>query len=450
MAGGVAAYVHREQIYNSLSHLSMPTRESIAGIKYKENISQGLTYVSRDAIGEGFTWMASHLKFVGALMKTGQLTSRLERLQELEGVGLANLYTSLGENGVWNGGYFVPKRTFCAVPTGDGKEKEAMWREVPNPKAENEIYAHCSMFRKEKNAGYDFMLEEAKQLVCAWVSNNTQEVKDDYKPSREVLHRSMSEHKAWDDDGKVLESVPAKEVKSTENEEAIVDESEKEETEDEKQLQAILKCADMPLPEEGDKAEFVEALDVPLPVDEDVDASTRVLGLSEIGQEATEIPLPNDLGSADGHSRQEEEEKKPTSTRWFNNTLSGLYVIKKQERKAESQEQEESKGEKPQAGGWFKNPVPILYGKAKETQELKNTEELNKTENINGSATEATQDEEQQPAGEHTSDKPEEDPKTDTVDDTTPENKSEEKSQSSGWFKNPIPSLYSAKKEDPK
>jgi hypothetical protein len=118
MAGGVAAYVHREQIYNSLSSFSIPTKESLAKVNYKDNISQGLMFVSRDAIGEGFSWMASHLKFVGALMKTGQLTQRLERLESLEGVGVTNFYTSLGQNDVWNGGYFVPKRTFCAVPSG--------------------------------------------------------------------------------------------------------------------------------------------------------------------------------------------------------------------------------------------------------------------------------------------------------------------------------------------
>lgn len=324
MAGGVAAYVHREQIYNSLSNLSMPTTKSISNINYKENISQGLTYVSRDAIGEGFAWMASHLKFVGALMKTGQLTQRLERLEKLEGVGVVNLYTSLGENGMWNGGYFVPKRTFCAVPTAKDKDI-GMWREMPNPKAVNEIEAHCSMFKKEKNEGYDTILEAARTLVCEWISNDAGGVVDDYKPSREVLHRSMSETKLWDDDGKVLPIEPEEQGGS----------------EDEKQLEAILKSADMPLPEGGDEASVMEALEVPLPVEEEVNGEKGVLGL----EEAVKVPLPVDEGVAfgEGEENKEGEEKKEDG-------------------------EEAKKEEKGRSAGWFRNPLPMLYGGCKEVE----------------------------------------------------------------------------------
>lgn len=318
MAGGVAAYVHREQIYNSLSNISMPTTKSISNINYKDNISQGLTYVSRDAIGEGFAWMASHLKFVGALMKTGQLTQRLERLEKLEGVGVVNLYTSLGENGMWNGGYFVPKRTFCAIPTEKNRDA-GMWREMANPKAVNEIEAHCSMFKKEKNEEYDTMLQAAKSMVCEWISNDPGAVVDDYKPSREVLHRSMSETKLWDDDGKVLPSEP----------------EEKGESEDEKQLEAILKSADMPLPAGGDEASVMEALEVPLPVEEEVSSGTKVLGL----EEAVKVPLPVDEGVDFG----EGEEKKEGG-------------------------EEGKKEEKGKSAGWFRNPLPMLYGGRKEVE----------------------------------------------------------------------------------
>ncbi|KAK0100146.1 hypothetical protein ONS95_008484 [Cadophora gregata] len=98
VAGGVAAYIHRDSIRTSLSKIKKEDLNPY-NINYKDNVSRGLTYVSRDSIGEGFAWMASHLKFVGALMKQAQLTTRLERLSQLEGLGIKDLYTSLGENG---------------------------------------------------------------------------------------------------------------------------------------------------------------------------------------------------------------------------------------------------------------------------------------------------------------------------------------------------------------
>jgi len=188
MAGGVAAYIHRDSILESLRGINREsisqnlskvnyanTKDAVTSINYTESISNGLTYVSRESIGEGFAWMAGHLKFVGALMKTTQLTTRLERLSEIEGVGIKCLYTSLGENGVWTGGYFVPKRTFCAIPsptsTKDEKEKakaekmKELFIECPDTKAANEIVAHCGMFKKEKNDNYDNMLKSSVELV---------------------------------------------------------------------------------------------------------------------------------------------------------------------------------------------------------------------------------------------------------------------------------------------
>ncbi|KAF8850879.1 hypothetical protein BDZ45DRAFT_602255, partial [Acephala macrosclerotiorum] len=257
MAGGVAAYIHRDAILESLrginrenisSNLSKisyaNTKEAVTSINYAESISQGLTYVSRESIGEGFAWMAGHLKFVGALMKTTQLTTRLERLSEIEGVGIKCLYTSMGENGVWTGGYFVPKRTFCAIPsptsTKDEKAKakaekmRALFVECPDTKAANEIVAHCEMFKKEKNDNYENMLKLSKELIGEW------------------LRRTMSESKVWDDDGKVLKPPGG--------------------DSDEGQLEAVLKSDEMPQGEDGgfDEEELKSAASVPLPVDEDM------------------------------------------------------------------------------------------------------------------------------------------------------------------------------------
>ena len=285
-AGGVAAYTYRETIMNSLSKINRENISSIdykgslaklPNIKYKENLSQGLAYVSRESIGEGFAWMAGHLKFVGALMKQTQLTTRLERLSQLDGVGLVNVYTSLGENGYWSGGYFVPKRTFCAIPTG--KEQSRLFIEQPNPKAKDEIEAHCSMFRPEKNERYEEMLERSKGLVLQWMKNDPRKVVDEYKPSREQLTRSRSESQLWDDDGL---------VKNAEGEE----EGEKGEAEDEDQLKAILKSREMPQPEDGgiDDEELKMALQVPLPADVEVAQNGEL-------EKAVKVPLPgNDEG----------------------------------------------------------------------------------------------------------------------------------------------------------
>lgn len=276
--------MHREAILSSLSKFNRENLSNInykeslsklSDIKYTENISQGLAYVSRESIGEGFAWMASHLKFVGALMKQTQLTTRLERLSQLEGVGLVNIYTSLGENGYWSGGYFVPKRTFCAIPTDKGKG--GLFIEQPNPKAGNEIEAHCSMFKPEKNERYKEMLERSKEFVLEWVKNDPRKVVDEYKPSREQLTRSRSESQLWDDDGVVLTPAGAKNGEKGGEEE------------DEDQLKAILKSQDMPQPEDGgvNDEELKMASEVPLPVDEEVVKNGEL-------DHAAKVPLPGE------------------------------------------------------------------------------------------------------------------------------------------------------------
>lgn len=282
VAGGVAAYIHRDAIRSSLSSIKKEDLNPY-NINYRDNVSRGLTYVSKDSIGEGFAWMAGHLKFVGALMKQAQLTTRLERLSHLEGVGVKDLYTSLGENGYWSGGYFVPKRMFCAVPTEKDAKASRLFQEQPNKKAKSEIEAHCSMFRPEKNEGYADMLRVSAQLVAEWVKNDPRKIVDEYKPTREQLTRSRSESQIWDDDGKMLSPQLQKEENTSE---------------DELQLEAILRSQDLPQQADGgvDEEELKKATKVPLPVDEEA------LGMVEKGgptvdaelKKAVEVPLPTD------------------------------------------------------------------------------------------------------------------------------------------------------------
>jgi hypothetical protein len=258
IAGGVAAYVNRKEIAESLSKVNKQNISESWSKVNTQNIYSGLAqvpaYVSRDSIGEGFTWMASHLKFVGALMKPAQLKMRLERLGQLKGIGVANFYASLGENGYWTGGYFVPKRTFCAVPK-KGENGEELFREQPNADASDEIAAHCSMFRPQKNPKYAEMKEKAGDLVLEWLKNDPRSVVDEYTPSHSQRERSMSEAQLWDDDGNVLSQKQEKD---------------KEEG-DEEQLERILKADGMPEEVDGGVTDedLEKAKELPLP-EEDV------------------------------------------------------------------------------------------------------------------------------------------------------------------------------------
>lgn len=257
IAGGVAAYVNREEIRHSLSNINKESISSSWSKMNYDNISEGFSrvpaYVSRDSIGEGFAWMASHLKFVGALMKPAQLKTRLERLGQLKGIGVANFYISLGENGYWTGGYFVPKRTFCAIPK-EPLEEARIFREQPNVDASDEIAAHCTMFQPEKNVRYEEMAEKARDLIVECLKNDPRAVVDEYKPSQAQRQRTMSEAQMWDDDGKVLGHKK----------------DEKGGNEDESQLQAILNASGMPEAQDGGVSdeELQKAAELPLPVED--------------------------------------------------------------------------------------------------------------------------------------------------------------------------------------
>jgi hypothetical protein len=168
----------------------------------------------------------------------------------MKGIGIVNIYTSLGENGYWSGGYFIPKRTFCAIPPDSASS--GMFREQPNSEAGNEIEAHCSMFQPEKNSSYENMAEMANGLVLQWLENNPRKVVDDYKPDRLQLSRSNSEAQLFDDDGRILNN------DSDEIVEGLDDASE---------LQAILKCNAMPQAADGgiSDEDLARAAAIPLP-----------------------------------------------------------------------------------------------------------------------------------------------------------------------------------------
>jgi len=180
-AGGVAAYMHRKQILEGLSSVRNLNRESVVQ-GYQSSVDalgQGLAYVNRGNVGKSFAWLSEHFTFVGALLKQNELSRRLERMAALKGVGIADVYASMGENGYWSGGYFVPERTFCAVPAKDQPAAALFSRQVLED-ADDEIQAHMGMFKPEKNKNYEVMTSEAAKKVVEWFKGET-EVWDDPK-----------------------------------------------------------------------------------------------------------------------------------------------------------------------------------------------------------------------------------------------------------------------------
>ncbi|RAL67383.1 hypothetical protein DID88_008139 [Monilinia fructigena] len=169
-AGGVAAYRNREIIISGVKNLNASSLKYGVEQGY-DALGQGLAYINRDSVGQSFAWLSSHLKFVGTLMRQKEMVQRLERLSKIEGVGIRNLYTSLGENGYWTGGYFVPERTFSAIPSPGQKSNELFIRSV-NGAVEDEVQAHMSIFKPEVNDSYDEMAKQARDLVVEWFQSD--------------------------------------------------------------------------------------------------------------------------------------------------------------------------------------------------------------------------------------------------------------------------------------
>lgn len=123
-------------------------------------------YLNRDQISSGWTWVGSHLEFVGCLMKGEELKKRVAGMvtlnKELD-VGFANIYTRLGKMAVNKEGSLVGsvvgnQRTFCNLPKTDAR---AFFHQAINDAAEDEISAHMSMLNSSLNVtdkGYaDFL-----------------------------------------------------------------------------------------------------------------------------------------------------------------------------------------------------------------------------------------------------------------------------------------------------
>ncbi|OTA89562.1 hypothetical protein M434DRAFT_398514 [Hypoxylon sp. CO27-5] len=133
-------------------------------------------YLGRDQITTGWTWVSSHLEFVGCLARGAELRDRVTRMVRLKkelGVGFANLYTRLGRAASSKevsmvGTVMGNERTFCNLPS---RKDAGLWIEAVNDKARDEIGAHMTMFEPKENPGYRKLSEDAKNLIVKWSRN---------------------------------------------------------------------------------------------------------------------------------------------------------------------------------------------------------------------------------------------------------------------------------------
>ncbi|KAJ1335167.1 alpha/beta fold hydrolase [Microdochium nivale] len=133
-------------------------------------------YMNRETISDGWSWVGSHLEFVGCLARGEELRARVSgmaRLGDELGVGFANLYTRLGKAaspkqvsmvGTVMGG----DRTFCNLPKKTAGGGAGLWMEAVNDKATDEAGAHMAMFESHANPGYIKLSEDAKKLIVNW------------------------------------------------------------------------------------------------------------------------------------------------------------------------------------------------------------------------------------------------------------------------------------------
>lgn len=134
-------------------------------------------YMNRQHLSQGWTWVGSHLEFVGCLARGEEMKKRVENMVRLNkelDVGFANLYTRLGKAAdskqVSTVGLVIgSQRTFCNLPS---KLQGGEWKEAINDAAKDEPGAHMAMFESSQNPGYQKLSEDAKNLIVKWTKND--------------------------------------------------------------------------------------------------------------------------------------------------------------------------------------------------------------------------------------------------------------------------------------
>lgn len=121
----------------------------LAGAAGAVAASGAAAYMNREQITTGWSWVSSHLEFVGCLARGEELKERVRTMvrlnQELD-IGFANLYTRLGKAAAPKqismvGTILGNQRTFCNLPS---KLAAGVWKEAINDAATDEPGAHMS------------------------------------------------------------------------------------------------------------------------------------------------------------------------------------------------------------------------------------------------------------------------------------------------------------------
>ncbi|KAJ4230971.1 hypothetical protein NW759_002954 [Fusarium solani] len=247
-AGGVAAYMNREAIMKGMRSVKNINKESVVeGYRSSmDALGQGLAYINRGNVGKSFAWLSDHFTFVGALLRQKELNRRLERMGALKGIGIHDFYCSLGENGYWSGGYFVPERTFCAVPE-ESHSAYSLFERCVMPRAGDEIEAHLNLFKPEKHRGYEEMTDKSAELVKEWFLSEENVVDD--PQFRETPPEEVAEEKTAQE---ILEKGPAQEEEGEKASDGG-DKAKENELPDESPIDIAAAASLVPLPDdEGD------------------------------------------------------------------------------------------------------------------------------------------------------------------------------------------------------
>ncbi|EHK41124.1 hypothetical protein TRIATDRAFT_135489 [Trichoderma atroviride IMI 206040] len=137
-------------------------------------------WMNREHISVGWSWVSSHLEFVGCLARPEALKQRMAymvRLSSELNIGYANVYTRLGKAAESKevsmvGTVLGKDRTFCVVPS---KQPSGKWIDNVNDTAKDEVTAHVTMFEPQNNPAYGKLLQDAKSLIAMWVQRDWSE-----------------------------------------------------------------------------------------------------------------------------------------------------------------------------------------------------------------------------------------------------------------------------------
>ncbi|KAL1988960.1 hypothetical protein VTN96DRAFT_6949 [Rasamsonia emersonii] len=158
-------------------------------------------YSQRDRITAGWSWVTSHLEFVGCLARPADLRKRVASLTDLHKdreIGCVNFYTCLGKaasssaasSGSTTGqkrassssSSFILRlpqsktRTFCQLPEDFDRNDAAIttesglrWIAATNDKARDETTAHTTMFTPRDNPSYFKLAHDTADTIVKWV-----------------------------------------------------------------------------------------------------------------------------------------------------------------------------------------------------------------------------------------------------------------------------------------